>query len=177
MTEAYWRKRKLNSNFTLQKQKSNSCLVNCQTQDAMEFSDSGGKLDVSDVELMELLVGYHDGDSNERVLHQPHPQQQLQQQYQEISYSNNNATTFSTSGEQQQQPPVPMTNFNVTWTVQVGPAATTGATTGNASVDVADTDDERVVERWEPGEIISEDDEEDDEDADRGEEILKKQEF
>ena len=141
----------------------------------MEFSDNGGKLGVSDVELMELLVGYHDGDSNERVLHQPHHQQQHQPQYQEISYSNNNATTFSTSGEQQQQPPVPMTNFNVTWSVQLGPAAAV-ATTDNATVDVADTDDERVVERWEPGEIISEDDEEDEEDADRGEGILKKQE-
>ena len=45
----------------------------------MEFSDNCGKLDVSDVELMELLVGYND--SNNEQGHQPQPHQQ-QAQYQ-----------------------------------------------------------------------------------------------
>ena len=45
----------------------------------------------------------------------------------------------------------------MTWSVQLAP---------NVSKDVADTDDERVVERWEPGEIISGDDEDEDEDDD-----------
>ena len=93
----------------------------------MEFGGNGnGKLDVSDVDLMEFLVGYND-DGDERGLPQPHQQQQQQQQqYQEISYSNNNSSTFPTSGVQQQPPPV--TNFNVTWTVQLGHA------TANATV-------------------------------------------
>ena len=50
----------------------------------------------------------------------------------------------------------------MTWTVQL-------ASSGSTSHDLADTDDERVVERWEPGEIISEEEEEDeDEDKDCG---------
>ena len=92
----------------------------------MEFGDNNGngKLDVSDVDLMEFLVGYND-DSDERGLPQPHQQQQQQQQqqYQEISYSNNNANAFPPSGAQP-----PATNFNVTWTVQLGHAAS-GVTT------------------------------------------------
>ena len=120
----------------------------------MEFGDNGNsKLDVSDADLMEFLVG-----CNEQG-HQPHQQQQPH--YQEVSYSNNNANTFSTSGVQQ-PPPAPPTNFNVTWTVQLSNAAA-DATTDNAGVDMADTDDERVVERWEPGEIISEEDDGEDE--------------
>ena len=60
------------------------------TMTSMEFCDNS-KLDVSDVDLMEFLVGYNEGS------------QQQQPQYQEVSYSNNNSNTFPPS--EVQQPP------------------------------------------------------------------------
>ena len=53
----------------------------------------------------------------------------------------------------------------MTWTVQLGSTinstpdfAKDNVRNAKDNVDVADTDDERVVERWEPGEIIDDDD-------------------
>ena len=56
-----------------------------------------------------------------------------------------------------------MANFNVTWTVQLASSASAECVPAAAAADLADTDDERVVERWEPGEIISEEEEGDEE--------------
>ena len=135
-----------------------------EQEDTMEFgNNAGGKLDVSDVELMEFLVGYN---SESQSQQQPNNQQQ---QYQELSYSNNN--TFAQSGIQQQEQQQPVANFNVTWTVQLASTASTN------TADLADTDDERVVERWEPGEIISEEEEEDEDEGDEDSAKKRREDF
>ena len=102
-----------------------------------------------------LLNLNHDSD--------PSLTQETSPKSQEINYGNNNANALPNADSG--APPV--TNLNVTWTVQLGPTPdfaeedNVGSSAkdnlnfgAKDNVDVADTDDERVVERWEPGEII-----------------------
>ncbi len=108
---------------------------NMQLHPGGSIMESHKNPDISDAELLEFLVGYQP---------QQQQQQQCQQQQYVVGYTNNNASSM--------QYVVPDTYYPT-----VAAESSPSASPSNSpfkSRSSGRLDDERMVERWEPGEIL-----------------------